>query len=107
MANGYHTFAELYAHRRALTAALASALIESSGRTAAWRTRQHHPEDAEPMFPGHFLVGIPLMGGEIRYHYADQYWDDFREVPEIPHAPKWDGAGPDETVNRLLEYARG
>lgn len=103
ISDGYHTFGELYDHRRALTAALAAA----AGRMGdAWRSKAHHPEDS-PMFEGgYFIVGINLPTGTITYHYKLTHWDDFAAVPEVEHAPKWDGAPPSATVDRLLELAR-
>lgn len=103
--DGRHTFDELYAHRRALTAALMAALIEATGRTSCWRSRLHHPEDG-PMFDESFIVGVETPMGPITYHYNNRYWDDFNHVPELPHSPKWDGAGPELTITRLLDFAR-
>lgn len=100
--DGYHTFKELYAHRRALTAVLAAAASTASD---SWRSKAHHPDD-DPMFPGYFIVGIILPTGVITYHYELEFWDEFAAVPEREHAPKWDGAGPDETVERLNATAR-
>jgi hypothetical protein len=99
ISDGFHTFDELYDHRRALTAALARVL-------PSWRSREHHPDD-DPMFEGgYFVVGINLPGvGTITYHYKLKHWDDFNGVDELEHAPKWDGAPPDTTVFRLLEWA--
>lgn len=103
VSDGYHTFGELYDHRRALTAVLAGA---AAGDGDSWRSKAHHPEDS-PMFEGgYFIVGINLPTGTITYHYKLKHWDDFAAVPELEHAPKWDGAGPPETVDRLLELAR-
>lgn len=100
--DGYHTFSELYDHRRALTAALTKVLFLDS-----WRSKAHHPDD-DPMFEGgYFIVGIDLPTGTITYHYKLTHWNDFRHVPELEHAPKWDGAAPAETVARLLDYSRG
>jgi len=103
ISDGFHTMAELYAHRRALTALLAAcAAVEND----AWRSKEHHPDD-DPMFEGgYFVVGIELPTGTITYHYKMKYWDDFAAVPERPHAPKWDGATPGDTVSRLLDTAR-
>lgn len=98
ISDGYHTFGELYAHRRALTAALA-ALTPGS-----WRSKAHHP-DSDPIFAGYFIVGIPTPGGPITYHYELQHWDDFAALPEVKHAPEWDGAPPSATVDRLLAWA--
>lgn len=102
ISDGYHTFGELYAHRRALTAALATGAASAGD---SWRSKAHHPDDG-PMFDECFIVGIELPTGTITYHYGLRYWDDFAGVPELAHAPKWDGAGPDETVQRLLSLTR-
>lgn len=104
ISDGWHTFGELYDHRRALTAALAACAVWYSP-VLAWRSKEHHPDDA-PMFEGgYFIVGIDLPTGTISYHYKLSHWDDFAAVPELEHAPKWDGAQPSETVTRLLEWA--
>jgi len=103
VSDGYHTFGELYDHRRALTALLAGA---AAGAGDSWRSKAHHPDD-DPMFEGgYFIVGINLPNGMITYHYKLTHWDDFVSVPELGHAPKWDGATPDDTVTRCLELAR-
>jgi hypothetical protein len=103
--DGHHTFGELYDHRRALTAALAVVLASQlAGR--AWRSKAHHPDD-DPMFEGgYFIVGIVLPTGTITYHYKLSHWDDFAQVPELEHAPRWDGATPSDTVTRLLGAAQ-
>lgn len=102
VSDGYHTFEELYDHRRALTAALTKALPELS-----WKAREHHPDDS-PMFEGgYFIIGVDLPTGTITYHYKLSHWDDFPYANEFIHAPKWDGASPDETVERLLNWSRG
>lgn len=102
ISDGYHTFGELYDHRRALTAALCRAVPQCS-----WRSKAHHPEDS-PMFDGYFVVGVDLpTGTTITYHYKLSHWDDFDGVIELPHALKWDNAPPSATVDRLLEWARG
>lgn len=102
LSDGHHTFGELYAHRRALTALIAAA---ASTEGDSWRSKAHHP-DGDPMFPGYFIVGIELPTGTITYHYRLKYWDDFAAVMEIDHAPRWDGHTPADTVDRLLATAR-
>lgn len=102
LSDGYHTMAELYRHRLALTAVLAAA---ASTADDSWRSKAHHPDD-DPMFPGYFIVGIVLPTGLITYHYKLKHWDEFAAVPEREHAPKWDGATPDDSVTRLLDTAR-
>lgn len=101
VSDGYHTFGDLYEHRRALTAALCKSLP-----LGAWRSKEHHPED-DPIFSGgYFIVGISLPQGTITYHYKLKHWDDFHGVIELDHAPKWDGAQPEDSVTRLLAWAR-
>jgi hypothetical protein len=103
LTDGHHTMEELYDHRRALTAVLAASAATAGD---AWRSKEHHPDDS-PMFEGgYFIVGIELPTGTITYHYELSHWDDFASVPELPHAPKWDGAPPSATVERLLELVR-
>lgn len=102
--DGFHTFKELYAHRESLTAALFQ-LAEACG-VEVWRSRAHHPDDS-PCYAGYFIVGMETGWGTITYHYPDTDWEDFRAIPELPHAPKWDGAEPDLTVYRLRQMARG
>lgn len=98
--DGYHSFGELYDHRRALTAALAKSLSLDS-----WRSKEHHP-DGDPMFEGYFIVGINLPTGPITYHYKLSHWDDFAGVTELAHAPAWDGHTPADTVERMLAWTR-
>jgi hypothetical protein len=109
VSDGYHTFRELHDHRRALTAVLAACVAADSAAagvpSAAWRSKNHHPDDS-PMFDGYFIIGIELDSGTITYHYKLTHWDDFAAVPEIPHAPKWDGATPADTVTRPLEVIK-
>lgn len=105
LTDGFHTMEELYDHRRALTAVIA-AWAGRMAEPAAWRSKAHHPDDG-PMFDGgYFIVGIELDTGTITYHYKLTHWDDFAAVPEVEHAPKWDGAPPGETVARLLRLAK-
>lgn len=99
--DGYHTFGELYNHRRALTAALATVLGDR-----AWRSKAHHPGDAPMFVGGYFIVGIDLPTGTITYHYQLKHWDDFPGINVREHAPKWDGATPADTVTRLRDWVR-
>ncbi len=103
LTDGYHTMEELYDHRRALSAVLAGMATRVGG---SWRSKRHHPEDS-PMFEGgYFVVGVDLPEvGTITYHYKLKHWDKFNGVDELAHAPRWDGAPPAVTVDRLLEWA--
>jgi hypothetical protein len=103
ISDGYHTFGELYDHRRALTALLAAAAATEND---SWRSKAHHPDD-DPMFEGgYFIVGIELPTGTITYHYKLAHWDDFASVPELEHAPKWDGHTPADVVERMFATVR-
>jgi hypothetical protein len=101
VSDGHHTFDELYDHRRKLTAVLATIAAVNDD---AWRSKLHHPDDG-PMFDGSFIVGIELPAGPITYHYPLDSWDEFAAVAVLEHAPKWDGAGPPETLVRLADFA--
>lgn len=98
VSDGYHTFGELYDHRRALTAALLKC-----NRDISWRSKAHHPDD-KPMFEGYFVVGIDLPTGQISYHYKLDHWEDFHGIPIFKHAPKYDGHTPELTVERLIDW---
>jgi hypothetical protein len=105
MSDGFHTMEELYDHRRALAAVLAAYAATQEG--AAWRSKAHHPDDT-PMFEGgYFIVGIELNTGTVSYHYKLSHWDDFAAVPEVEHAPRWDGHTPATVVDRLMTVAKG
>lgn len=98
--DGYHTFNELYDHRRALTAVLATI---GSINGDSWKSKQHHPDD-KPMFDGYFIVGIELPAGQISYHYSLDFWGQFDAVPEHEYAPKWDGHTSGDVVERLFGF---
>jgi hypothetical protein len=99
VSDGYHTFGELYDHRRALMAALMNC-----NREISWRSQYHHPDD-QPMFDGYFIVGMDLPTGQISYHYKLSHWDDFYGITTYANAPKYDGHTPQSTVQRLLDWA--
>lgn len=98
VSDGYHTFRELYDHRRALTVALARSIPGLS-----WRSKQHHP-DSDAMFDGYFIVGLSLPSGQVTYHYKLEHWDDFNGVRVLDHAPPYDGHTPAMTIERLMSW---
>jgi hypothetical protein len=101
--DGYHTFRDLYMHRMALTLGLATEL-SSRDENNAWRSMYHHPDDA-PMFEDSFIVGIVITPIKvITYHFNLKFWDLFSDIQTLEHAPKWDGAAPEDTVERLLTF---
>lgn len=90
ISDGYHTFGDLYKHRTYL---LALAMIHLP---YAWKARKH--EDGT-MFDGMFVVGFPTPNGMVTYHCDNEYWNDFK-VPEIPHAPHFDGYSDADVLDR-------
>lgn len=97
VSDGFHTFNELYAHRCALTAVLATIGAINGD---SWKSTRHHPDDG-PMFDGYFVVGIELPDGPISYHYPLKDWGKFAAVPELEVPPKWDGHTSADVVERL------
>lgn len=101
--DGFHTFRELYMHRMALTLALAVEL-GNQNENNSWRSMCHHPDDG-PMFEDSFIVGIELTPTKVfTYHYNIRFWNLFHDIQTLEHAPKWDGAGPSDTVDMLLAF---
>ena len=90
ISDGYHTFGDLYKHRTYL---LALAMIHLP---YAWKARKH--EDGT-MFDGMFVVGFPTPNGMVTYHCDNEYWNDFK-IPEIPHAPHFDGYSDADVLDR-------
>lgn len=90
ISDGYHTFGDLYKHRTYL---LALAMIHLP---YAWKARKH--EDGT-MFDGMFVVGFPTHNGMVTYHCDNEYWNDFK-IPEIPHAPHFDGYSDADVLDR-------
>ena len=62
--------------------------------------KKHFDEENDPMFEGCFIIGINTPTGEATYHIKLKYWEMF-DVPEIEHAPKYDGYSSDEVLKRL------
>lgn len=111
VSNGYHTMDELYDHRIALFMALCKVqdAFCTLGKAAGigvthsiWKSKEHHPED-KPMFEGWFIAGITMNNGEqLSYHLPLEKWDALN-VPELEHAPKWDGHAPADVLERLAK----
>jgi hypothetical protein len=97
--DGYHTFNELYDHRRTLLAAL----TKLSPRIS-WRSKRHFDDENFPMFEGMFVVGMDLPTGQITYHIDDAYEHLFDHVPALFRAKEYDGHSPADVVNRLQKW---
>lgn len=100
VSDGYHTFAELYEHRYALTLALMK-----SNPKKSWVSRRHH--DGK-MFQGMFITGIKLPQGQISYHLPNRLWKAavLTKAKVLRSAPLWDGHDSDLVVRRLIEFAK-
>lgn len=94
----WHSFDDLYDHRLVLTAALFRNI------PFTWKAKIH--EDGT-MFDGMFIVGVTTPDGDASYHYDLPHWDRFN-VPELIHAPKFDGHTPEIAMQRIEKFfARG
>jgi hypothetical protein len=98
VSDGYHTFAELYNHRRALFSILVGCVDEG-----AWKSKLH---DDGTMFYGYFIVGFRTPYGEVSYHEPLEFWDSF-DCPVVDNAPPWDGHTSDDVLSRLRMVAAG
>lgn len=97
LSDGYHTFQELYSHRFALFAALASIY-----RDDAWKSLK---DSAGREIEGWFIAGIfTKTGMQISYHLPIKYWDYFNFAKEYDSAP-WDGHTSEEAAKRLWALA--
>lgn len=106
VSDGYHTFSELYDHRRVLTAALFNVLARElnyipSRSLLPFKSKLHSDGS---MFDGYFIVGLRDQYKNITYlsyHYNLEYWDQF-EIEELKSAPEYDGHTSQDVIERLL-----
>lgn len=97
--DGYHTFNELYAYRKAYNALLFNEWA-SRGLHGVHKSRFH--SDGEACFGGGwFVVSAQTPAGQITNHYKDEDWALFN-VPERDRAATWDGHTPADALKRLL-----
>jgi hypothetical protein len=101
ISDGFHTFGELYEHRHALFVALINACPYIPG----WMSRQHHDGSA---FDGHFIAGMDLPTGQIRYHIPNSWWDTYTASWCVvrERAPEWDGHTSQDVINRLIIWTK-
>ena len=93
ISDGWHTFEELYYHRRILFLT-----IQKANKNISWKSKKHHDGT---MFEDSFIVGIETPEGQYTYHYNLKYWDLFEEIKELNYAPEYDGHKPKD-ITRLL-----
>lgn len=99
IADGFHSFAELYAYRMAYNAALLNEFALQS-KYDVHKSLRH--ADGELCFGGGwFVVVAELPTGQVTNHYALKDWEHFR-IPERKTANKWDGHTPQEGLKRIL-----
>jgi hypothetical protein len=100
--DGYHTFNELYAYRKAYNALLFNEWA-ALGICDVHKSRRH--SDGEPCFGGGwFIVVAETPEGQISNHYEDADWDLFR-VEERERGNVYDGHTPQMALHRLLALA--
>lgn len=96
LSDTYHSFDDLYRHRTILSALLFLNFPYS------WKSKIH--EDGT-MYDGMFVTGFPTPTGMVSYHYDLEYWDLFK-IPEIPHAPHFDGYTDNDVLIRLTNIIK-
>lgn len=96
LSDTYHSFEDLYKHRTILSALLFLNFPYS------WKSKIH--EDGT-MYDGMFVTGFPTPTGMVSYHYDLEYWDLFK-IPEIPHAPHFDGYTDNDVLIRLTNIIK-
>lgn len=96
LSDTYHSFDDLYKHRTILSALLFLNFPYS------WKSKIH--EDGT-MYNGMFVTGFPTPTGMVSYHYDLEYWDLFK-IPEIPHAPHFDGYTDNDVLIRLTNIIK-
>lgn len=102
LSDGYHTFAELYQHRHALTLALMHAVPN-----LCWFSQRHW--DGELPFGSRewFIVGADFPTGSITYHLPIAMLELARQTGacELATGRPWDGHTADDVIQRLREWA--
>lgn len=115
--DGYHTFKELYAFRKAFNAALFNDWAKQEVRNPKWASEDNQPvnlpkydvhkswrhHDGELCFGGGwFIVVAVLPTGQISNHYKAEDWELFK----IPFHEKakyaFDGHTGEDVIKRLL-----
>jgi hypothetical protein len=103
ISDGFHTFAELYEHRHALTLSLMKAKPE-----LFWFSRRHN--DGELCFGtgDWFIIGAELPAvGSITYHLPTVLWESAQRsgATMLKIGRPWDGHTTEDVVERLKAWA--
>jgi hypothetical protein len=97
ISDGYHTFTQLYDHRIRLYITLCNYLHVFANKDC-WKSKKHSDGS---VWEGWFLAGIGKdKGHQITYHLPMSVFYDLH-VPELEHAPEFDGHTPEDVLERL------
>lgn len=68
----------------------------------SWKSLRHYDEENDPIssFNGDFIAGINTPKGPVAQHMKLEHWDSLI-VPELDHAPKYDGYLIDDSIERI------
>lgn len=102
VADGYHTFNELYDFRMSYNAALFNEWA-AQDKHFVHKSYRHHT--GELCFGGgYFVVVAVLPGGHISNHYKNKYWDLFNIVAVEKALFEFDGHTGTDVLSRLKSY---
>jgi hypothetical protein len=94
ISDGAHCFADLYEIRNLLFIALMRRYPERS-----YRSLRH---DDGSCREGMFIAGLTLpTGKQVTMHMKEEHWPLLHGIPTPDKAPKWDGHGFRDSMNRL------
>jgi hypothetical protein len=100
--DGYHTFKELYAFRKAYNVALFNEWSKS-GKCHVHKSWRHH--DGELCFGGGwFIVVAVLPDGQISNHYEAKDWELFDILDTEKALYEFDGHTGADVIARLESY---
>jgi hypothetical protein len=95
VSDGYHTFDELYEHRRILFIALCKRIRPER----VWRSKLHSDGSR---YDGWFILGIDRLPDEqITYHLPIALWEATSFAQTLDKAPTFDGHTPADVLERL------
>lgn len=99
--DGFHTFDELYAYRKAYHAMWVKA-NKGNAEYGIHKSLRH--SSGEPCFGGGwFIVVASLPTGQISNHYKLKDWDLFEcEARELPDP--YDGHTPAQSLQRMMDF---
>ena len=68
----------------------------------AWKSLRHYDEINDPIsdFNGDFIAGINTPKGPVAQHMKLEHWDSLN-IPELDHAPEYDGYTMDDSIERI------